>query len=794
MTTSLQIPGAAFQSCVDEAIKQAPFLIDRWATRLVDAIYARSMTASEPAERQQLQNVIMALKKNRLPMEAAFPVELKKSIAEEFSVGSAQKTASSAGSLSSVSFDELELMQDDQVQEAVESARVQQVIRMGCEAGLASFTARLSTARGFLVVKADGNPLRPEIMTQALLRMLKTLPVSSHTRTAWLIDGAKLMGEELQLMYVQLNEFLAAQGMVPAAYGVIPMPETKSARDFFRKSMPGFPAAGHHSGNPHFDSGNPRFEPEFGRGPDSASLPSRKQLLTLDHLHRLLTGDYDNSTPGHSSGSEYELEETAHPEFSHTLPFALDVLPELEEKARSANPPRFNQPAPAPSLAELRAHLKTDAKSLGQSLAIEVVSMMIEQMAHDERLLLPVRQIIADAEPAFLRLAVTDPRFFSDKSHPARRLLDTITSTSLGYASESAPGFQEFMQSLQEVAHSLTQEHAGDAQHFSELLRNFERKQSRNTPENRQGQRRAVQALVQAEERNLLAIKIAAEIRARPDFVDRNPLITGFLVGPWAQVMAKERLQSRFVGAVSKQTVYSQLLDDLFWSLDIAPSVEQRRKLVKVIPEMLKLLREGLESIDYPLEQSRGFFDALMGAHQARLKPPSELPAAPSDSIHSMQKMFQADDDDEGTSLWLAPKEVEHSGFMDDWADSLPAQPESAPQPALSKSNSYPASAAGAGSGASVNLHVGDWVELLVDMQWVRAQLTWISPHDTLFMFDSEGGRKHSMTSRVLNHLLGLELVKVVSQQGVLDGALDSVARTAMRNSVDGEGNGKAKG
>ena len=787
MTTSLQVPGAAFQSCVDEAIRQAPFLIDRWATRLVDAIYARSMTASEPAERHQLQSVIMALKKNRLLMEATFPVELKKSIADDFSAGSTQKTLSSAGSRSSVSFDELELMQDDQVQEAVESARVQQVIRMGCEAGLASFTARLSTARGFLVVKADSNPLRPELMTQALLRTLKTLPVSSGTRTAWLIDGAKLMGEELQLMYVQLNEFLAAQGMVPAAYGVIPMPETKSARDFFRKSMPGFPAAGHHSGNP-------PFEPELGRVPDSASLPSRKQLLTLDHLHRLLTGDYDNSTRGQPVGSSYELEETSHPEFSHTLPFALDVLPELEEKARSAKNSRFNPLAPAPSLAELRAHLKTDAKSLGQSLAIEVVSMMIEQMAQDERLLLPVRQIIADAEPAFLRLAVTDPRFFSDKSHPARRLLDTITSTSLGYASESAPGFQEFMQSLQEVADLLTEEHAGDAQHFSELLRNFERKQRRNTPENRQAQRRAVQALVQAEERNLLAIKIAAEIRARPDFVDRHPLITGFLVGPWAQVMAKERLQGQFVGAVSKRAVYSPLLDDLFWSLDIAPSVEQRRKLVKVIPEMLKLLREGLESIDYPLEQSRGFFDALMGAHQARLKPPSELPAAPSDSIHSMQKMFQADDDDEGASLWLAPKEVEHSGFMDDWADSLPAQPESAPQPALSKSNSYPASAAGAGSGASVNLHVGDWVELLVDMQWVRAQLTWISPHDTLFMFDSEGGRKHSMTFRVLNHLLGLDLVKVVSQQGVLDGALDSVARTAMRNSVEGEGNGELKG
>jgi len=51
-------------------------------------------------------------------------------------------------------------------------------------------------------------------------------------------------------------------------------------------------------------------------------------------------------------------------------------------------------------------------------------------------------------------------------------------------------------------------------------------------------------------------------------------------------------------------------------------------------------------------------------------------------------------------------------------------------------------------------------------------------------MFTSQGGRKHSMTSRVLRNLLTLNLVKVVSQQGVVEGALDSVARTAMQNSV----------
>jgi len=56
-------------------------------------------------------------------------------------------------------------------------------------------------------------------------------------------------------------------------------------------------------------------------------------------------------------------------------------------------------------------------------------------------------------------------------------------------------------------------------------------------------------------------------------------------------------------------------------------------------------------------------------------------------------------------------------------------------------------------------------------------------------MFTSEGGHKHSMTHRVLHHLLTLGFVKLISDQGVLERALNSVARTAMRNSMEGDDN-----
>ena len=86
---------------------------------------------------------------------------------------------------------------------------------------------------------------------------------------------------------------------------------------------------------------------------------------------------------------------------------------------------------------------------------------------------------------------------------------------------------------------------------------------------------------------------------------------------------------------------------------------------------------------------------------------------------------------------------------------------------------------------------MGDWVDLLVELQWLRAQLTWVNLENTMYMymFTNQRGRKHSMTSRVLRYLAKLDLLKVVSQQGVLEGALDSVARTALQNSMRNKAN-----
>jgi hypothetical protein len=83
------------------------------------------------------------------------------------------------------------------------------------------------------------------------------------------------------------------------------------------------------------------------------------------------------------------------------------------------------------------------------------------------------------------------------------------------------------------------------------------------------------------------------------------------------------------------------------------------------------------------------------------------------------------------------------------------------------------------------NLQPGAWVEMMAPEGWQRYQVTWASPHGTLFMFTGKSGQPQSMTRRLLSRMLRDGMLKVISGQAVVEGALDAVAERALRNSLD---------
>ncbi len=691
----------AFDACLKEALAQTREWVPRWLDRLHGDLKEKELSARQLGDKQVFVEARTALESHRDLIATRFLAALGDSVGNALPGSDAQPRRAQ-----SVSFDELELMGDDQVQETVELARVQQIVNMTVDHEIVELTARLCTAQGMHSVNADANPLRADVVVAALTKSLKGLNVAPAVRSRWMQTGAISLGNELQALYTHLSALLERMGVAAAGYNVIQAPHARATSDA---------APGRRTG------GAPE---ETGLGADA--------LLTLDHLHQLLVGN-------------------------------------LEQPGADAQ----REPGTAGT-----------GNAMVRTLASEVVSLMLKQIAADERLLRPVREMLQDMKPALLQVARTEPRFFADRQNPARRLLDAITEHSLAYTNEQDRGYAAFSRQVRNIIDTLQKPGPDLADRFPGLLQHFNRSQTEAmAPEQVQARGLAVKTLVRVEQRNLLAERVAAEFRSRNDFSRSPGVVRRFLTGPWAQVVAQARLELANATGLSTSEMpamrYTDILPDLLWSSQLALASLNRPRLVKIIPGVLRTLREGLDSIDYPREQAEAFFQALMGLHEAAYK--TQRAELPQDSPPSQQGDIELEP-------WMQPAEARDTGFLDDIA--LESQPDTQP----SFVDTQPLQRDWVDLKAELvaqppsQLSVGTWVDMWQDGQAVRCQISWASPHGTLFLFAGPHGRSLSMTRRGLDRLIEQDKLRVVADQGVVNEALDEVTRQAWLNSIKASG------
>jgi hypothetical protein len=684
---------ASLQPCLNEALALARVWIPRWLEQVGVELFQREVAALHGHEKHGLGHARTELITHRDLLASRFLEALQADLLHTETApatpGSA-KAGNAPRRLTALSFDELELMDDEQVQKTVDLARWQQVVKMACDEELSAFSARLSRAQGFDAVRIEANPLKPDAVVSALLRAMNTLRVPEDVRARWLHVGALMLGQSLVAFYRQLDRWLEQQGVAAAGYVVIQAPESRGivGAAALRRAADSLPAA---------------------------SLATRDPLLTLDHLHQLLAGNLEQSGAG--SGN-----------------------------------------------------------AMVRNLAAEVVTLLLRRIAEDDRLLRPVRDLVQMLKEPLLQLARSEPRFFADRQNPARQLLDDITARSLAFTSEQDAGFDSFARHVLDAVKSAQ---AAGPQLAEQLPGALKRFQAAVSPATAPAQGRALQTLVRVEQRNLLAERIAAEIEVRPDFARAPGLVRRFLTGPWSQVIAHARLSTEASqmpgGADAPALRFMNVLPDLLWSSQLAQASRNRPRLIKVIPHVLRTLRDGLDTIEYPRGQSEPFFQALMGLHEAAYKTQHLAGSEPSPA---------SDLDDERADRrrsvepepWIRETEARESGFMID-ADMLPTPDFADTQPLTSDWQGLQATPGDA-------LRVGAWIDLQENGQTQRCQLTWASPHGRIFLFTAPGGRSVSLSRSGLDRLQRAGLLRVVAEHGVLDDALDSVARLARDNSA----------
>lgn len=768
----------AHMHLVADVQMQALPLMERVVEALRKSLQSRQDRAHTPGEHRAMQEAKQQLAQVAGVLCERYPGALHKALAQT----TAEDEEKSSRSLFSIHFDELELMDEAQVNESVERARARQVVLTAVEGPLADLDGLVCAVLGLPRVQPEHNPLRPDVFLQALQTVVSQMQVAPQVRNDWMGPMAQALGQELRDIYGAQIERLKREGVQPVGFA---MRQTDGQMVYVAPAPAGAPVG--------FASDTDL--PVSGNGGDP--------LLTLDRLRRLLLGEFNtpgapssapqgpsssaSAPPGESFADQFARQfdgpsedllpvvDAPATDFAMTVPAAFEALQEMNQVGHMME--RLGNPRPAPPAGAEGGSAgagRGPTTGLGQALSMEVVALMVDNIARDGRLLWPVQQFIRALEPALMQLALIDPRFFSNKEHAARRLLQDITDQSLAFNSPEASGFQSFMRSLMNIAGPLATATIEGADDFEHVLQQLHTKWAEKEELRKQERLRAIEALEHAERRHLLAAQISREIWLLPDIGKVPEAISRFLLGPWAQVMAEARLANPTGGTDPGR--YQELVDALVWSVQPELTRAHTGQLARLLPKLLSKLREGLASIDYPAERTEAVFELLMQLHQQAFKPGPRVAAPAPAPVLADQPVAAAPPPaplDEEEQPWVAPAEAKESGYMD-ISEPLPSEsPSSPPEPDTQSSPGH------------VPLTIGTWVNLRVAGQWQRTQLSWVGSHGTLFLFTSASGRSQSMTLRVVDRLLQQGAMQVLTEQAVVDGALDAVAQLAMRNSME---------
>ncbi len=742
---------APFRACIGEAAQRGRLLMERMVQGARQSLPQRIALANDVREREVQQEALRLLMQFEGNLRESYPQALLAEFAQAIA-GNADKEPASG-----LSFDALELMGDDQIQESVEIARAQQATLLAVEGELGELNALICAAQGLKNVQAERNPLRPDVYVRGLRSVLAQTGVPVAVRMRWLSHMGEALGPALVRDYAHLSDMLRDQGVVAAGFNVIVQQES------------------------------PTVARAAGGGPDGVSAgaaPAQHRpetLLTVRQLRRLLSGELDAG--GNSFDEKFTREfegagrEQPHADFSPTVPAAFEALQEMKQVDEVMQ--RLAQRKPGGEPGTLREQLRSKA-STGQALGLEVVNLMLDNITSDARLLPEVQAVVRELEPALLRLALIDPRFFSDKRHPARRFLDLLIQKSLAWQSASVSGFDAFLEPARQAVRALVGTHIEGAEPFAYALQTLEETWAEQQKRERRKREKAVRTLLQAEQRNLLAEKIAKDLRQRAETAGAPRGIIYFVTGPWAQVIAQARLLDS--SGQADPGGYEDLVTDLLWSSIPAVASANPARLARLIPGLLARLREGLESIGYSRSKAGRFFEELVALHARASQPAAPLDDSPRGRLEAQFR--EADQ----AGLWLAPSEQHQSGFMETQAPHTDKPLFEMTQPAFSETlleGVVRAEPAQPPAPQTLDLTPGAWVELRLDDAWTRTQLTWASPHGTLFMFTQADGVNHSMTRQSIDRLFAGGNLRVLAQQAVVEGALNAVAQAALRNSVD---------
>lgn len=761
------------------------------AERCAEGLGLSALSAGQIKRRDALLAAQFVFRQQQGTFSQRFVQSMRKQVAAE----QADSKPVQSAAPKKTDWGELSLMDDDQVNNLVAADRIGLAIGHHSEWELREVESYIS---GIQV--GDRNPLRPELIGQALLDAVQSITDDPLTRQTLTDELTRALAQEMRACYADIAELLRSRGLRPQDLRVRASPDGSMSRHGglghstqhgdLDSAHGGMPArAGAYGGSGHGGLGHPGG----GRGGYGAGMGGgyggrgggggglgRVDPQMMDLLRRLA-----QAPSGAYEGGGYDSH-------GQSARMGLDSL--------SGDTSSWGQlPLPTNLIHQHRDELRQAATGRLDHMVIDVVSSLFDQILSDPKVPPQMARLLARLQLPVLRVALGDETFFSSRRHPVRQFVNRMGSLACAFDDFSEDPGRSFLSHVRDLVQDVAN---GDFDRMDvytaklDALESFIAEQSRNSLK-AAGDAAAV---VERRETDLrLQQRYALQLQQALARVPMQDFLRNFLAQVWSQAIV---LASR-EGAPERALRLRTLGRSLVMSVQPKGGTAARSDFLRELPNLMRTLNEGLDLIRWPDGPRKDFFGALLPAHAESLKgqAPSALdtnllikqldqifgvpPPAEADLAKPMASDTAAGELD--ASQRLTPAEAKSLGLVEDAAvdwdgtldldlsgndettapleavdisiDGLPAA-ESAPEPS---------------SGALLvdNMQLGFAYQMHTGTEWQKVRLAHVSAGRSFFIF-THGSRHQetvTMTARMLKKLCEAGRMRAYEQAYLLERA-----------------------
>ncbi|MBD3640271.1 MAG: DUF1631 domain-containing protein, partial [Marinobacter sp.] len=374
---------------------------------------------------------------------------------------------------------------------------------------------------------------------------------------------------------------------------------------------------------------------------------------------------------------------------------------------------------------------------------INLVSMLFEFILDDYNLSAPVQVLISRLQIPILKVVIRDKSFFSQASHPARKLLNSLARAGIGWSRSDERAKDKLYNQIHDTVQRILNEFDGDISLFETLNREFEQfleRENRKASLVEQRTRESERGRIKSQQAQQTVDTILRKKLARHRLPD---VVRDLLVHGWSRFMflayLRDDVEHRWQESV-------KVVDDLIWCLHPHNGDDERDQWVRVVPGLLKTLRAGLEEVSY--NSSR--LDETMGQLKHELAEAFRTNAVTETVQESSEAVTETEDEAElpGTQKSAVERQQElEDAAIAEFVTQIDG------------------------------IEIGDWVEFrLVNGASFRCKLSAIIEDADSFVFVNRMGLKVIEKTRLeLAHEMRRGRLTLLEQGALIDRALDAV-------------------